>query len=297
MSGGTVTRVITFRGGKLPAQPARPQLRFSAYATPALPAPPASVDWLSAVEDWPGYLNDALGDCTAAEVGHQIEQFTRYGRGATVQITDDDVLRLYETTGGYNPKKPSTDQGAYIQDVLGYWLKSGVAERRILAYASLDLTNLTEVHQAIDLFGSVNIGFNFPASAMDQFNAGEVWDVVKGSPLEGGHCVMAGGYKTNGNIQVVTWGEVTEMTPAFWKKYVDEAWVVITGEWFNTAGLSPRGFDAYALGQDYAALTGRPNPIPQPVDPQPDPIPTPGPADTDRALAASMRDWLTAKGL
>lgn len=297
-----------FPGGKLPAQPARPQLRLAGFA-PELPPPPDMQDWLAQVPEWPMYLNDHLGDCTAAEVGHQIEQFTQYGQGRYVEVTDDDVLAVYEATGGYVPGDASTDRGAYVQDVLAYWRKTGVAGHRILAYASLDVGNLAQVKQAIRLFGSVNIGFNFPASAMNQFNAGQPWDVVPGSPLRGGHCVLVGRY-VPGRLSCVTWGAIQDLTDAFWRTYVDEAWVVITQEWVSAASKrSPLGVDLATLGTQFAALTGEPNPVPNPPAPTPPPVGDPdarlwaatgkwaqGFHPCNHKVAKSLQDWGSAKG-
>jgi hypothetical protein len=302
MPGGIIV-TLTFRGGRRHAQPARPQLRLRDYLTTALPTPPASVDWQSRVTSWPMYLNDRLGCCTCAAVGHMIQAETTYGQGSTVTVSDQDVLAAYEAAGHYNPADPGTDQGAYIQDVLGYWSKTGMAGHKILAYASVDVANPTEIRQAIDLFGSVDIGFNFPASAMDQFNAGQPWDVVKGSQIEGGHCVPVGAYATDGTLSCVTWGAVQKMTAAFWKAYVDEAWVVIAPDWISAKGVDPQGLNLYQLGQDYSALTGRPNPIPAPPQPTPTPTPsptpspTPGPSAADTAFAKAAHTWLAAKGL
>jgi hypothetical protein len=295
-------RIERFPGGKLPAQPARPQLRFGNYAR-SLPAPADMRDWLLDVSDWPMYLNDTIGDCTAAEVGHQIEQFSTYGQGAVVEIADDDVLSLYEATGGYVPGQPDTDQGAYVQDVLKYWRKEGVAGHRIAAYASLDVGNLTQVRQAIELFGSVDVGFSFPSSAMAQFNAGEPWDVVPGSAVQGGHCVMVGGY-TPGLLSCVTWGAVQPLTEAFWRAYVDEAWVIITREWVNGATQhTPQGLDAATLGLDFAALTGQANPFADvpPTDPDAQLWHSTGAwargfHPCSRKVAAALRAWGTAKG-
>lgn len=288
---------LAFHGGRLPAQPARPRLRLGAYLTGSLPTPPASIDWQSRVATWPMYLNDQIGDCTCAAVGHLIEAETTYGQGATVTVADQDVLTMYEKVSGYNPADPSTDQGAVIQDVLAYWQKTGMAGHRIVAYAAVDVSNVSEIKAAIDLFGAVDIGINFPSSAMDQFNAGQEWDVVKGSQIEGGHCVPVGAYGSDGSLTCVTWGRTQKMTAAFWQKYVDEAWVVITDDWLNSKGTDPQGLNLYQLGQDYAALTGKPNPIPAP-QPQPTPSPTPAPTPvTAQQLAAGVRAYLTSQGV
>lgn len=271
---------LTFRGGRIHAQPARPKLRLGDYLTDhrsrsALATPPANADWLSAVGTWPMYLNDQLGDCTCAAVGHMIEAATQYASGTALMITDQDVLTAYEAVGGYVPGDPSTDNGAYIQDVLAYWHATGVGGDHIVAYASVNVADMDEVRTAIELFGAVDIGFNFPGSAMDQFNNGQPWDVVAGAQVEGGHCVNVGEYdETAGTLTCVTWGQKQVMTQAFWNQYVDEAWVVITHDWVNANGTDPAGLDLFTLGQDFAALTGQPNPIPAPA-PSPVPVPVP----------------------
>lgn len=287
----------TFRLGRLPAEPARPHLRLADY-TIDLAAPPPAVDWLSAVTSWPMYLNDQIGDCTAAGIGHLIEGDTRYAQGTAVQISDQDVLHLYEATSGYNPADPATDQGAVCQDVLDYMRKTGVAGHKALAFAKVDLSNRTQLQQAIALFGQVYAGFNFPSSAMDQFHAGQVWDVVNGAQIEGGHCVTLGAYGANG-LSCVTWGRVQALTWRFLTKYFDEGWVVITPDWLSSRGQSPTGLSLYQLGQDLAALTGGPNPIPAPPQPTPSPVPPqPGPsAVTAAQVATDVRQLLTSLGL
>ncbi|MFF7335462.1 hypothetical protein [Streptomyces sp. NPDC008150] len=294
---------IRFRLGKLPAQPARPQLRLSAVLRERFAAPPASCDWQSDTITWPMYGNDQVGDCTCAGVGHMVNQLTFYGTGTEIQPTDDSVLGMYSAITGYTPSDPSTDTGAYCQDVLAYWRKTGIEGHKIAAYASLDVSNLTEIKQAIAAFGTVYVGLTFPDSAMDQFNAGETWDVVHGARNEGGHCVIVGAYG-NRKFGLVTWGAETEMTEAFWKKYVDEAWVVLDADGLNRAGAYFSGSASfYALGELFALLTGETNPVPQPEPtpepaPTPDPTPVPAPAgDADTVLAAAVRTWLTEKEL
>jgi hypothetical protein len=289
---------VAFRGGKLHAQPARPHLKLAHYLTPGavLPAAPASADWLSRVTDWPMYLNDRVGDCTCAAVGHMIEAFTAYAQGAPVELTDQDVLWTYEAVTGYDPRDPSTDRGAYVQDVLAYWQATGVAGHRILAYAAVDVANLDEVRLAVDLFGAVDVGLQFPSSAMDQFNAGQPWDVVDGATVSGGHCVPVGAYAADGSLTCVTWGRPQVMTEAFWRAYVDEAWIVITPDWVDARGTDPQGLSLYQLGADFAALTGKPNPIPAPTPP---PSPRPGPHHGHHhlRLADEIRRWLEEMGL
>lgn len=267
----------TFHLGKLPAQPARPQLKLSDVLRERLAAPPASCDWQSDSIRWPMYANDSVGDCTCAGVGHMVNQLTFYGSGTEQLPAESSVLAMYSAITGYTPSDPSTDTGAYCQDVLAYWRKTGLEGHKIVAYASLDVSNLTEIEQAIALFGTVYVGLNFPNSAMTQFDAGQPWDVVKGATIEGGHCVIVGAYGS-GKLGLVTWGAKTQMTEAFWKKYVDEAWVALDVDGLKKAGSYFTGAPSfYALGQEFAALTGEANPVPQP-QPTPTPVPSPPPA-------------------
>lgn len=284
---------ITFRHGRKPphTESARPRLKLAHFLTGALPPVPATVDYLSKVTDWPMYGNDRYGDCVFAMIGHTIEAATTYGQGTTVKVTDTDVLKGYSDVTGFDPDDPSTDQGTVIQDALDYWRKTGIGGHKILAFAQVDHTNMAEVDAALYLFGHIQVGINFPASAMDQFNNGQPWDVVRRSPIEGGHAIDMGSKN-----EVVTWAQRQQFTPAFWNTYVEEAWVAITPEWYDAAGRNPEGIDAAALGDGFTQLTGEPSPFRPAPNPDPDPAP-PGPAPApvdgvDRALAAAVRPWL-----
>lgn len=291
----TTSEVPTPRLGKLPAQPARPQLKLTpVLAGAALPAPPDAVDWQDDRIVWPMYANDTWGDCVWAEIGHAINQATYYATDTEVEVTDQDVLKGYSDVTGFSPNAgPSgsnpTDNGTYVQDAMKYWRKTGVGGHKIVAYASLDVSNLTEIKQAVALFGSISVGLNFPASAMTQFNQGEPWDVVRGAKVEGGHCVLVGAYDKDG-AGLVTWGAETKMTWRFWQKYVDEAWVYFDRDGLKKAGAYFTGATSfYALGDQFAELTGDPNPVPaQQPTPVPSPPPSPTPAPDPRLAQAAV---------
>lgn len=286
--------------GRLPHDPTRPCLALGPRLDTTVPPNPAVVDWLSRVQSWPMYANDRYGDCVWAMIGHLIEAYTTYGRGATVTVTDQDVLKGYADVTGFNPSDPSTDQGTVIADALAYWQKTGVGGHKILAYAKVDHTNRAEVDAALNLFGGLCLGVNFPTSAMNQFNAGQPWDVVANDGgIEGGHAVHHGIYNTASRVEkVITWGAVEGMTDAWWAKYVEEAWVVISPEWLDATGHSPEGLDLAGLGEDFAALTGKPNPFPQPTPtpvPTPVPVPVPPVADADHVFAQVLRGWVKTR--
>lgn len=260
--------------GRLPNDPRKPRLKLSRFLT--LTQYPENEDWLSEVTLWPMYLNDRIGDCTCATVGHIIEIFTHYGQGRLVKVTDNDVLKAYEDVSGYNPDTGANDDGAVVQDVLNYWRKTGVGGHKILAFAEVDYRDKDELRAAMSLFGNIYLGIDFPNTAFDQFDNGEPWDVVSGAYSEGGHAINAGYYDVSDNMwKIVTWGQVQPMTQAFFDKYVEEAWVVVSEEWIKD-NKNPDGIDLAALGQDFENITGEANPFPD-VPPAPQPVPTPAP--------------------
>jgi hypothetical protein len=252
--------------------------------------------------------NDVWGDCTCAGVAHKRIGDVCVNQHATLKVTTAQTLAFYSAVTGFNPNAgPSgdnpTDQGAVCQDVLEYWLKNGFLGEKILAFAKVDVSNQAAIKQAIATLGQIYCGFNFPASAMDQFNAHETWDVVKGARIEGGHCVTIGAYDATG-LECVTWGATQKMTWAFFEKYFDEAWVIVTPDFVDSAtGNDVLGVSLYQLGQDYAALTGKPSPIPAPApQPQPTPTPTPTPSPTPsgptaQQVATAVRQALTNLGV
>lgn len=250
---------IVFRGGRLAPDPDKPHLKYAAIVHDDLPQPPPAADWLSTVPPgaWGMCANDRYGDCTCAGVAHKrIGDVYVNHNGQVLTVTDTDTLGLYTDITGFNPDDPSTDQGAMCQDVLAYWRKHGFLSEKPVAFAKVNVHDETEVKQAIAAFGQLYCGFEVPGTAMDQFNNGQPWDVVKGSSIEGGHCVTVGAYDEDG-LTCVTWGTTQKMTWAFFKEYFDEAWIVIGPDMLDPkTGLDHLGVSLDALESEFTALTG-----------------------------------------
>jgi hypothetical protein len=310
--------------GKLPNDPEKPRLKLTRAHVDAFllehfimanPAPPSIVDDISQVQNYPMYGNDRYGDCVWAMIGHHIQVSTRLGIGSEVDVTDDALLKGYSDVTGFDPSDPNSDQGTVIQDALDYWRKTGInkpdgSKDKILAFVQVDHTDRGLLADCIHLFGPGLKGFEFPDSAMDQFNAGQEWTVVSNSPIVGGHAILTAKYTlhslTNMDTEDVTWGARQPISDPFNAKYVDEMWFVITQNWFNATGVDPNGEAASALGKDFTDLTGQPSPFPAPtpgptpVPVPPAPTPTPVPTDVhvdsaDRALMAALTPWDAAR--
>lgn len=151
-------------------------LLMSDYITPTLPPPPPTVDWTQGQTSWGMMLNDSLGDCTIAGVGHavQVWALNTTAQSTTVEsIPDQTILSYYEKWDGYNPADPSTDQGGIELDVLKDWQKAGFSKHKLIAFVDPSVANITEIRQSINLYGGVYIGLSLPLTAQSQ----DVWDV------------------------------------------------------------------------------------------------------------------------
>lgn len=244
--------------GKGPARHDSRTLQLAKYIpVSAVPPPPAKEDFEKKVKNWPMMLNDNLGDCTCACAGHMIEQWTTY-TGTAVVPTDNAILKAYEAVGGYNPANPDSDQGAVIVDVLNYWRKTGIANDKIMAYASLEPKNHSEVKDSIVLFGNCYIGVALPISAQTQ----AVWAVPSGGTTGqgapgswGGHAIPIVAYDSRG-LTVVTWGALKRMSWGFLDAYCDEAYAVLSQDWINkVTKLTPGNFDLATLQADLQQIT------------------------------------------
>jgi hypothetical protein len=230
--------------------------KLEKYLPSGLPQPPAEVSWVTKVAVWPMYLNDQLGDCVIAAEAHMVNQWSRYAGGREVLVSDQDVLQAYERVGGYVPGDPSTDNGCVMLDALNDWRKNGVGGHKIVGYVQVDPANITQVFQAIQIFGNLFTGVQLPLSAQGE----SAWTVIDGGPVNdgspgswGGHCIPIDAASPFSRT-CITWGDRLKMSPNFFFDYVDECYAVLSQEWISAGGFSPSHFDLAQLQADLAAL-------------------------------------------
>lgn len=278
--------------GRIKNDPSRPRITLSTREVLGLAAysPPLTIDHYSAVPaaSWGMDKNDALGDCTVADVDHEVKSDQVTAGNTEVASSEAECVTIYQTVGGYNPADPSTDQGAEMQVVRQDWRKSGFTlggqTNQILLFAEVDFGQRNLVEWCLDNFGSIGLGINFPDSAMTQFNNGQPWDVVPNAPTPTeGHAIALVGYDET-YWYVVTWGKVQKMTPQFFTAYVEECWVSLTADFVNTkSGDTALGQTLYQMGLQFQTVTGQANPVPAPPAPAPTPQPTPVPVPPNPA--------------
>ena len=242
------------RFGKHPPKRDYRTLRFARYKTPALPAPLVSVSNLDRIYTLLGVNdptmlfpidgNDSLGDCTIAARAHAITAY-RALIGKRVIPSKASVLKLYRhLTGG-------PDTGLAELDVLNNWRQSSSGAEQILAFASIQPTNHTDVQLAIQLFGGVYLGFQCQENCIQDFDAHIPW--TPGPLTNDGHAVYAVDYDANG-VTVLTWGSTQQGTWAWWDEGVDEAYAILPPE-AQQPGFCP-GYDITALQADLAQVGG-----------------------------------------
>jgi hypothetical protein len=229
----------------------------------ALPPPPPSEDWLSAMPANLGMmLNDSLGDCTCAAVYHAMQVWSFNAEKKLLTAPDADVEKLYELACGYKPSEGGEGPGGNEQHVLTYLLKSGApmgpsgqTRHKIAAFVEVDPRNVDDVKRTIVDCGVAYIGFNVPQNIMPKgAPPPAVWQVGPGSqPIIGGHAVVLAGYDSAG-ARLISWGAHYTMTWEFFAKYVDEVYAIADSSWFDVKKTTPGGLTLAELEQQMKGL-------------------------------------------
>jgi len=259
-----------------------PALQLGKYLTGAVPSVPAYEDYLAALDGgWQMLGNDTYGDCVAVTWANT-RRLVSTTLGTAEYPSLSEVYTFYKTQ---NPDFPNEDNGMDIQTALEDLVKNGGPDGvKAVAFAAVDYTNVTEVKQAIALFGSVWTGINVLDVNMTEFNDNQPWDYSANSAVDGGHSIVTGGYgdvasdtgALSGDEKFITWAQETSFTDSFWSHQVEEAWVVIWPEHLGNKEFMA-GVDVAQLEADFHTLTGGSFPVPSPT---PSPTPTPEPTPT-----------------
>jgi len=289
--------------GRRPNDPARPRIRLSRSLTGVVPSYPSAADYLATLDRWQMLGNDRLGDCVAVTWAN-LRRVTTSTLSTEFYPPIAQVLQVYATQ---NPN--GADDGMDIQTLLEYLVKTGGPDGvKAVGFAAVDHTNPAEVKAAIAIFGAVWVGFDVLEANEQQFDAGQKWDYVSGSPDVGGHSVLVGGYGTapggsspqlGGDEKFITWAQETSFTDRFWTKQVSECWAVIWPEHLGSREFQ-EGVNLAQLAADYTEITGKPFPAPVPPvpdPPSPGPVPNPSPPDPPppgciQWLIDKIKKWL-----
>lgn len=253
--------------GRAHPDPARPRLTLERYLDPRAklrhPKLPAvardvDVDRASAVQSWPVYLNDSLGDCTIAAMAHMYGAWTAYAAGTEALFADAEVLSTYSRVGGYVPGDPVTDNGCVMQDVLADQKATGMADQagrvhRIAGFAAFgNPADEDLLAQVLDVFGTVYVGINVQQQMETEFGEGQPWTWDASAQVIGGHAICLQRRLGSGSApyEYVTWGALQAATLGFQANAAEEAWAVVTHDWLRANGTTVEGMDLQQLLAD-----------------------------------------------
>jgi hypothetical protein len=250
-------RPAMFKLGLNAPRPGSIKMQFGSYlkATDVPTVPTAfGRPWL--VRQWGMLGNDQEGDCFWAGACHE---------SMMLRADADSNIPMFTTRTAFHDYHEATgttdDIGTDLLDGMHYRQKTGISDtlgqrHKIDFYTELKPGDLHALDLAVFLFGVAGVGIKLPDSAEQQFNSMEVWSVMSGASLMGGHYVPCVGRNSLGNYLIVTWGRLQAVTPDWIQAYMDQGAVIISHERLKTSGISPQGFDWAKLQDDYHQLTG-----------------------------------------
>lgn len=247
--------------------PGAVMLRFASYVDwRQIPTPPTTftghVDLVprwgmlgnGAAPDNPPGLPNGAGNCAIAGPCHQIMKATAEG-GSMAPFDTTAALKNYGAVTGWTIDDPDSDTGTNIDAMAKYWRKHGLVDangqaHQIVAYLDLNPGDLRELWLAAWLFPlGVGCGYALPESALEQARDGQIWDVVPGSPIAGGHYVPTMAHPA-GNLGLgITWSLAQPFTARWHQTYNNQGIVVLSKEGFTRA-RSLEGFDFPTLADD-----------------------------------------------
>jgi hypothetical protein len=253
--------------GRLPRKfdPRVPHWSALRYRLPVLPQAPASISYVTGIPSIGMMGNSDWGDCACAGAYHLRQLWQWNATGTMPPEGTAQALQLYSEVTGFNqaagpPGNNPTDQGTCLQDLLAYWLKTGIpladgTRHKIIAYFEVDPLNVADLNLATAESAGLYTGWNVPAFVEQQQAPGSIWDTGTDNTIVGGHCTVSGGYAVNGNRETESWGETNyAMTPRFWAANVDEAYVILAQDFVKANGDTPFGIPLSAWEDQMSAI-------------------------------------------
>lgn len=195
-----------------------PKFSLKNYLMKSLPSPPPSCNYgkqaglaLSQM-----YMNDTLGDCVIAGMGHLGGIFTANAGGPELILTKPQVISLYSAIGGYVPGDESTDNGCDEVTALNYWRAHGapIGSHKISNWMAVDATNVSEFQTAIWLFENILFGLELPDAWVNPFPGknGFLWTLDGTPDPNNGHCIVGMAYSDKDKtVGISTWGMYGEI--------------------------------------------------------------------------------------
>jgi hypothetical protein len=178
------------------------------------------------------------GDCFWAGEVHRLMESARNAGRPVPAVSARTTVEQYAEYSGYDPRTGARDEGSDPQTALRWIQARGLrddagGQHRIGQIVALSPGNLAELWEGAYLLEEVGIGIVVSEAQERQFNAGEPWDWVSGSPEIGGHWVIVTGRPDADSGALITWGRRVPFSSAFYTHQNDESYLVIDPERYN----------------------------------------------------------------
>jgi len=256
----------TFRLGRNRPVARCPRFSLRNYLTREIAPPPATCSYAKPAAKALSniYMNDTLGDCVIAGIGHVVGVLTG-NAGVPFIYTNEQIVELYGAIGGYIPGDPATDKGCDEQTALNYWENKGApaGSNQIAGWLSVNAADPAEFRTALYLFENLYFGLELPDAWINPMPSepGFVWNVAGASDPNNGHCVVGVGYTAEG-VTIDTWGMTGLITNKAVGKYAvpdsgGELYTVVSQDGISKASdKAPNGFDWSQLIADFDSMGG-----------------------------------------
>jgi hypothetical protein len=227
-------------------------------------------------------MNDTLGDCVIAAMGH-VEGVLTGNAGDEVLYTSDEIVAEYSAIGGYVPGDPSTDNGCDEVTALNYWMTYGFpnGSHKITGWMAVNPNNPDEYKAALYLFENLYFGVELPDAWVNPppSQSGFGW-YINGEPdPNNGHAFCGVGWNKK-NIIIDTWGMTGYLSDPAVGYYCSEKsggdlYTVISKDGIAKATeRAPNALDWSQLVADFDSMGGNVSPgytildrIAQPTEP------------------------------
>jgi hypothetical protein len=255
-----------YRMGRVRPVARCPRFSLQNYLMRSLPPPPATCDYSANAAKALSqlYLNNTLGDCVIAGIGHVVGVLTG-GAGNQFVYSSEQIVQLYSAIGGYVPGKPNTDNGCDEQTALNYWQHNGAPQgsHQIAGWIAVNGADPVEYRTALWLFENLYFGIELPDQWVnpEPHASGFTWDAAGPPDPNNGHCVVGVGYTAKG-VKICSWRMLGTLTDAAIAKYATktgegELYTVVSQDAIDRAAAkAPNGFDWSQLIADFDSMGG-----------------------------------------
>ena len=187
----------------------------------------SEVGYWRLVTQWCLGENDTFGTCAFAAIGN-LHCVVTTANGVPEVMSDGEIEAMDHSVTGFDPTDPATDKGAQLKAVLDYWMNNGWTgdpTMKPLWYGDIPKRDIPAM---IKEYGGVYAWCLLPMRD-DEPDLSD-GALQANTPGTAAHAVLIVG-AADGVFWIATWGEVREISVAWWDRYGREQYAVLHPAW------------------------------------------------------------------